>query len=73
MADTFYSTKIGDVFIYASHSVVVGSSATSANPIEVRVTDGACTAEQVYQFLEKLADYISTRNSGVVPVDTLIG
>jgi hypothetical protein len=37
------------------------------------VTDDACTAEQIYEFLERLADYATTRNPTVYVPGTLAG
>ncbi|OYV83252.1 MAG: hypothetical protein B7Z73_16275, partial [Planctomycetia bacterium 21-64-5] len=37
------------------------------NPIELRITDGAASARDVYQFCEYLADLFSTRDKQVIP------
>lgn len=73
MSDTFYAMHKGEVFEYQTVTVTVGASSASTLPLELRVTDGQCTAEQVYQFLEKLADYFASRNEAVIVAGTLIG
>lgn len=73
MADHYYAINPGEAFLYRTDKVTVGTSAASSVAIEVRVTDGACTAEQVYEALERLANYFATRNKAVVAVDTLTG
>lgn len=72
MADHFYSiATVGQAFVYDPSKITVGTSTTGGNPIEVRVTDGAATPQEVYEFLEKMADYFATRNAQVIATGTL--
>lgn len=72
MADHFYSIVAeGQAMVRQNSSIVVGTSATTGNPIEVRITDGAMTAREVYSFLEWLADLIAARDGQVIPGGTL--
>ena len=73
MADHFYSGHVGDGSDYRTNTITVGTSATGANPIEVRITDGTMTAKQAAVFLEKLHDFIMSRDKGVIVAGTLIG
>lgn len=75
MADHFYSIPgVGQGLLRSPGLIVVGTSETAGNPIELRVTDGAMTARQVYAYLEYLADLFATRESGqVIVAGTLIG
>lgn len=75
MADHFYSVAgASQTGVRDPSKIVVGTSLTSANPIELRVTDGALTARQVYNYLEYLADLFARRESSqVVVAGTLIG
>lgn len=75
MADHFYSIVAeGQANLRDPHLIVVGTSGTGANPIELRVTDGAMTAREVYNYLEYLADLFSRRESNqVIVAGTLKG
>ncbi len=73
MADHFYSIPPGEVFNYETDTVTVGAATAGGSVLEFRITDGAVTAEQAYQFLERLADYFATRNQAVVVAGTLTG
>ena len=74
MSDHYISINgIGEVFSYDVSTLTVGTSANSSSPLELRVTDDACTAEQIYEFLERLADYATTRNPTVYVPGTLAG
>lgn len=72
MADHFYSFAAeSQVGTRTKSLVVVGTSSTGGNPIEVRVTDGALTAKDVYRALEMLAGLFATRNAQVVAAGSL--
>lgn len=74
MADHFISINgVGEVFSYATNTLTVATSSTTGSPLELRVTDDAVTAEQIYEFCERLADYASTRNPSVFLPGTLAG
>jgi hypothetical protein len=73
LSDTFYSSPPGEGPIYQTNTITVGAATAGGSALELRVTDDAVTAEQAYQFLEKLADYFATRNQAVIPAGTLIG
>lgn len=75
MSDHFYSFKaVGEGLRRNAPDITVATSAQSANPIEVRVTDGVMTSRQVYAALEFLADLFVRKESGQVIVPgTLIG
>lgn len=73
MADHFFAANPGEGSMYRTDTITVGVASSAAQKLELRVTDGSCTAEQVYFFLEKLAGYFAARNKGVVPTDMLTG
>lgn len=73
MSDTFYAGNPGEAFVRDPTKITVGASTSAAQKLELRVTDGGCTAEQVYAFLERLADYFATRNAAVIVAGTLTG
>jgi hypothetical protein len=61
MADHYYSIVAeGQANLRDASLIVVGTSATGANPIELRVTDGALSKREAYNFLEYLADLFAT-------------
>lgn len=67
MADHYYSLTQGGFALRRQRSDwVVGTSGTGANPIEIRITDGALTSRQVYQALEWLADLVVVRDQQVI-------
>lgn len=73
MADHFYSIPAGGEAISRTPgNIVVATAAQSGNPIELRVTDGAMTGQQVYQFVEWLADLFATRNVQVIVPGTVL-
>lgn len=72
MADHFYSYSNAEKARFRDPSLItVGTSSTGANPIELRVTDGALSARDVYLALEYLADLFARRNAQVIPGGTL--
>lgn len=72
MADHLYALMTeGAAFPRDPSKIVVGTSSTSAAVMEFRITDGACTAEEAYAYLEWLADLFCTRNSQVIASGTL--
>lgn len=72
MADHFYSVANAAATKQRKRAdITVGTSATGGNPIELRVTDGALSAENVYQFCEYLADLFATRDFQVVAAGTV--
>jgi len=72
MADHFYSVANPAVTKRRQRSdIVVGTAATGANPIELRITDGSLTAQQVYDFCEFIADLFSVRDFQVIPAGTV--
>lgn len=72
MADHFYSIATeGAAFPRNPSAITVGTSGTSGNPIEVRITDGAMTAEESYAFLEWMADLLAVRDFQVIAAGTL--
>jgi len=71
MADHFYSILGGDSSSLNRAKITVATSSTSANPIEVRITDGSVRPEQVYTFLEFFADLVATRDPIVITPGTL--
>ena len=73
MADTFYSIPPGEVFNYETDTVTVGAATAAGSVLEFRVTNATVTAEQAYEFLERLANYFATRNQAVIVAGTLIG
>jgi hypothetical protein len=75
MADHFYSVAAeGQTMLRDPSLIVVGTSATGANPIELRVTDGALTHREVYAFLEYLADlFVRTESNQKIAAGTLKG
>ena len=74
MADHFYSFATESLVGSRTRSnVTVGTSSTSGNPIEVRVTDAALTAKDVYRALEQLADLFATRDAQVIAAGSLKG
>lgn len=73
MADHYYSFPHAEDAVRRQRSdITVGTSATTANPIEVRITDGTLSARQVYQALEFLADLFAKRDVQVVATDTIL-
>lgn len=72
MADHFYSIATeGAAFPRDPSKITVGTSSTTTNVIELRVTDAAVSAQEVYAFTEWLADLFATRNSQVIVAGTL--
>jgi hypothetical protein len=64
MADHFYSfTDRGSVFSYDRSQIVVGTSTAGGSVMELRVTDGAVTKEQLYMFLEQFADLVAASDT----------
>ena len=72
MADHYFAIQPGEAQQRKTASVSVATSAQSSSGIEVRVTDGAASAKQVYDALEWLADLFATLNPAVIPTDTLL-
>lgn len=73
MADHYYSIAHPEDAVRRQRSdIIVGTSATTANPIELRVTDNAVSARQLYQFAEFLADLAAKRDVQVIATDTLL-
>lgn len=67
MADHFYSVAAeGQVAERKSANIVVGTSSTGANPIELRITDGAITRTHVAEFLEWLSGLVVTGENPIV-------
>lgn len=73
MADHFYAISPGASVQRQTANVTVGTTSSSGVAIELRVTDGACRADQVYDALEFLADLFATKNVAVVVPGTLTG
>jgi hypothetical protein len=75
MADHYYSIVAeGQANLRDPSLIVVGTGATGANPIELRVTDSAMTAREVYNFLEYLADlFVRREGNQVIVAGTLKG
>ena len=75
MADHYYSVAAeGQTMVRDPNLIVVGTSATGGNPIEVRVTDAALTKREVYNFLEYLADlFVKGESNQVIAAGTLKG
>lgn len=73
MSDHYFSIKPGEATQRKTASVTVDTSTTAGSSIELRVTDGAVTAKQVYDALEWLADLFASRNTAVIPTDMLTG
>lgn len=72
MADHFYSiAAVGQASLRERSKVVVGTSATGGNAIEVRITDGAITRQQAYNFLEWISTLIAAGDDGVISPGTL--
>lgn len=60
MADHFYSSKLAQSYRVGTLSdITVATSTTSADPLELRITDATVSREQVRQFCERLADYFT--------------
>jgi hypothetical protein len=53
--------------------VTVATSATSASPLELRVTDATVTYQQVREFCEKMEHLFATANDQIIAAGTLIG
>ena len=72
MANHYYSVAAAGYTLRRQRSdITVGTSSTSANPIELRITDGTVSARDVYQFCEYLADLFSARDKQVIPGGTV--
>lgn len=72
MADHFYSiATAGAAFPRDPSKITVGTSSTSGNPIELRITDGQLTPEEGYAFVEWMADLLATKNAQVIATGTL--
>ena len=73
MADHFYSfATAGEPTRRNRSDITVGTSATTGNPIELRITDGALSARQVYDAIEFLADLVAKRDQQVIVTGTLL-
>jgi len=72
LADHFYSIATeGAAFPRDPSKITVATSTTSAAPIEVRITDGAISAEESYAFLEWMSDLLAVRDVQVIVAGTL--
>jgi hypothetical protein len=74
MADKFYSIVArGQGKERKAHNIVVGTTSTGANPIELRITTGAMSRSDVYAFLEWMSDLVvSLEANQVIAAGTLI-
>lgn len=73
MADHFYSiAAVGQASTRERSKIVVGTSATGANPIELRITDGGISKQQAYNFCEWLSDLIAAGDDGIIVDGTLL-
>ena len=74
MADHFYSiATVGAAFPRDPSKITVATSAQTSNPIELRITDGALTAQEAYAFTEWLADLLAARDHQVIASATMTG
>ncbi len=72
MADHFYSIALGGETSFRNPAnITVGTSDTAGNVISVRVTDAQCTPQQVYDYLEWLADLFAVKDQIVIASGTL--
>ncbi len=61
MADHYYSVAgASEVFGKRTDKIIVGTSATGANPIELRITDGVMRRDQVYVFCRWLSQLVGS-------------
>ena len=74
MADKFYSIVArGQGKERKAHNIVVGTTSTGANPIELRITTGAISRSDAYAFVEWLSDMLAhPENNQVIAAGTLI-
>jgi len=73
VADHFYSVaEVGQTVERKAANIVVGTSSTGANSIELRVTDAAISKMQLYAYLEWLADLLQSSGEGVFVAGTLL-
>lgn len=71
MSNTYYAGAPGEAFLYDPSKITVAASTSGSIAIELRVTDGAASADQVVMFLERLANYFATHNTQVIVPGTL--
>lgn len=72
MADHYYSLALGGEATFRNPAnITVGTSATGGNVMEFRITDGQCTPQQAYDFLEWLADLFAVKDQIVIVAATL--
>lgn len=72
MANHFYSVVApAQTMEHKKHNIVVGTATVGANVIEVRIVDGALTAQQAREFLRWMANLIATRDTQVIATGTL--
>lgn len=73
MADHFYSFPTAETANRRVRAdITVDTSTHAGNPIEIRVTDGAVSAREVYNALEFLADLFARRDKQVIATDTIL-
>ena len=74
MADHFYSIAGRDQGRERkTHNIVVGTTSTGGNPIEVRITTGNISRKQAYDFVEWMSDLIAhSEGNQVIVAGTLI-
>lgn len=73
MADHYYSpSDLGSSVHMDRGKVTVDTSTTAGSKIEVRVTDGGVTRQQLYLFLEEMASFVAASDAGVIVAGTLL-
>lgn len=72
MADHYYSIATrGAAFPRDPALITAGTSATGANPIELRITDGAMSAAEARAFAEWMADLLTTKEDPIAAATLL--